>query len=226
MEPTFSNRNRQAAAPIAASAIDNESSRTGPAGSRGLQISTQTDEVPGVRLEASGPRATVQGESLLPRNERAGLRTTSSSLRKRRPPVEAVDASVQRHRVHIAYRHSDLEPVRSQEQDASGGIGGVSPSSSRGTEDRSLGGGGERALGGLFGEDVHERGGGNAGHRSLSLESGFRMPAAIENGMGAAWNDGPFGASSACPSSPRVFQIGMAMDTGYFKVLAPLVAPQ
>lgn len=224
MEPAFSSHNGHAAAPTTAS------------GSRGFHAPIPIDEDPKTQLESSGSEAGAQSQSLPSPYERAGLRSTSSSssLRRRhRPPVEAAaDASVQRRRVHVAYRHSDLEPVRSQQQqqDASSeGTGGASSSSSssspiaaRGVEDASL----EEGEGGrLSGEDVHQRGGGGGGrgtaarHRVLSLDStGFRMPAAIENGMGSGWNEGPPGAFPSCPSSPRVFQIGMAMDTGFFKV--------
>lgn len=44
------------------------------------------------------------------------------------------------------------------------------------------------------------------------------MSAAVGNGVGWGWDRGPFGAWPECPSSPRVLQIGIAMDTGYFKV--------
>lgn len=46
----------------------------------------------------------------------------------------------------------------------------------------------------------------------------FRMPGTVENGVGATWEEGPFGPLPECPSSARVFQLGIAMDTGYFKV--------
>lgn len=48
----------------------------------------------------------------------------------------------------------------------------------------------------------------------------FRMPATVENGIGGTWEGGPFGRLEECPSSERVFQMGIAMDTGYFKVRA------
>lgn len=216
MEPAFRSHNHQAADATTNLTIDNKISWTEPPGSRGLHTSTPTDEAPETRLKASGSESGIKGESLLQQYVRAGLGSTSSSHRWH--PDDAADASAQRRPVHVAYRHSDLEPVRSQQQDTSRGMRGDSASlsstiTSRGNKDTKLEKREEREGRRLSSEGNHRR-------RRLSLESkGFRMPAAIENGMGSAGNEGPFGAFSTCPSSPRVFQIGMAMDTGFFKVL-------
>lgn len=64
-----------------------------------------------------------------------------------------------------------------------------------------------------------DTGGGPDGRqRALLAPTAFRMSTAIGNGVGWGWDRGPFGAWPECPSSPRVLQIGIAMDTGYFKV--------
>lgn len=227
MEPAFSSQD-QAAAATTTSAIDNKPSWTRTSGSQGLHGSVSTDEAPERRLESSGLEAGVHGERFFPQPEQAGLGSPSSS--RRRHPGEAAEASAQRRPVHVAYRHSDLGPVRSQQQAASGGVRGISSSSSSsiaagGGDDRKLTkreqSEGERLPDG----DDHQRSVGTVERRRLSSESkGFRMPAAIENGMGSAWNREPFGPFTACPSSPRVFQIGVAMDTGFFKVLTRLIS--
>lgn len=54
--------------------------------------------------------------------------------------------------------------------------------------------------------------------RSLLASEAFRMPAVVGNGVGWGLDGGPFNVWPECPSSPRVLQIGIAMDTGYFKV--------
>lgn len=254
IEPAFNIHNHQAAAATATSDIDNEPPWPGPSGSRGLHASIPINIAPEARPEATGSAAGMH-------HQQPGLGSTSSA--PRRHPVEEADVSA-RHPVHVAYRHSDLEPVRSQEQAASGGgLRGVSSSSSSSSmaakevehrkienegepyedtrmllrsrtpeqkdkvvaEDGEEGEEEEREGGGLSSEDEQQSDGGTVGSRRLSLESkGFRMPAAVENGMGWAWDEGPFGTFPACPSSPRVFQIGIAMDTGFFKVPGSLFA--
>lgn len=82
------------------------------------------------------------------------------------------------------------------------------------------GAGEQKDEGGLAdGQRARATGGGPEGRqRSLLASEAFRMPSAIGNGVGWGWDRGPFGAWPECPSSPRVLQIGIAMDTGYFKV--------
>ncbi|CAM9671087.1 unnamed protein product, partial [Ectocarpus sp. 12 AP-2014] len=55
--------------------------------------------------------------------------------------------------------------------------------------------------------------------RSLSESKTSRLPFVVENGARGPenWDTDPLGQHPECPSSPRVFQVGIAMDTGYFK---------
>lgn len=46
----------------------------------------------------------------------------------------------------------------------------------------------------------------------------FEMPDTVSSGVGGTWDRGPFGPAPECPSSRKVFQIGVAVDTGFFKV--------
>lgn len=75
----------------------------------------------------------------------------------------------------------------------------------------------------------HEQRDGGRTRRSLENEEArgegesvglgpFRMPSAVASGVGGTWDRGPFGPAPECPSSRKVFQIGVAMDTGFFKV--------
>lgn len=92
----------------------------------------------------------------------------------------------------------------------------------RGSNEGDKGGADEEGLAG--GPRSRVADGGPPDGRQLSSQNvsqeAFRMPAAVGNGVGWGWDRGPFGASPECPSSPRVLQIGIAMDTGYFKVCA------
>lgn len=75
---------------------------------------------------------------------------------------------------------------------------------------------GRRLTSGQPGEDTLNSAG--------AVEEGFRMPETVESGIGGTWDDGPFGPIGMCPSSPKVFEIGIAVDTGFFKV-GPLSRP-
>lgn len=48
----------------------------------------------------------------------------------------------------------------------------------------------------------------------------FGMHDTVTQGVGWTWDGGPFGAWPESPSTPKVLQIGIAMDVGYFKVCA------
>ena len=62
-----------------------------------------------------------------------------------------------------------------------------------------------------------EESNGNMTDSSESYET-FRMPEAVESGVGGTWDGGPYGLIGICPSSPKVFEVGIAMDAGFFKV--------
>lgn len=185
--------------------------------------------------------------------------------RHHRRPSEG-SASYAREIIHVAYRHSDLDSGRSQQQAASGGgVGGGVPSPSaspsaaaRVAGPRATSEGAKRFTEstsslraqttvrhaaeqraddpGAEGQQQEEQvlaggqrdratgGGPESRQRSLLASESFRMPAAVGNGVGWGWDRGPFGAWPECPSSPRVLQIGIAMDTGYFKVCVPFEA--
>lgn len=143
---------------------------------------------------------------------------------------------------HVAYRRSELEPVDL------GGSSWAEPSKStpweEGAVDDGVGddtkeggnenpypswsggrqsGGGDRSR---QQQREHQRvrrlEGEEQGHDgNVEGKSDFRMPEIVEGGVGAVWDGGPFGPIPGCPSSPRVFQMGIAMDTGYFKVRVP-----
>lgn len=68
-------------------------------------------------------------------------------------------------------------------------------------------------------QESHHRDGADRPRRVLSESEGFRMASTVESGVADSWNKSdPLAPSLGCPSSPRVFQIGIAMDAGYFKV--------
>lgn len=132
--------------------------------------------------------------------------------------------------IHVAYRHSDLQSVRSRSPGIAGGVS----SSSTGTEEATLtrdvnaaGRGGPNASEERRGGEAHhQQQDGGSKRRSLENEVAkegesvgpFRMPAAVASGVGGTWDRGPFGPAPECPSSRKVFQIGVAVDTGFFKV--------
>lgn len=138
--------------------------------------------------------------------------------------------------IHVAYRHSDLQLVRFR---SSGVAGGVSSSSTGKEGATSIGdvssAGQSRGYGPNASRDGRGRGeahqhqqqvGGGTDRRSLEneevregeTEGPFQMPATVASGVGGTWDRGPFGPAPECPSSRKVFQIGVAMDTGFFKV--------
>lgn len=134
---------------------------------------------------------------------------------------------------HVAYRHSKLvDPIRSQ----ASGVAGVSSSWAVAAEAAVTEGmhlaAGDSSNGLPRPQQQQERQAHSQERRRgtdrrflKSSPSGkqegtgaFRMPKSVENGVGGTWEEGAFGPYPECPSSPRVFQLGFAMDTGYFKV--------
>lgn len=104
--------------------------------------------------------------------------------------------------IHVAYRHSDLD-VRKSNKETTTNNKEEEPEDARQSQNKHRG----------LAMEEDETGPGSKGDGSS-----FRMPSSVEKGVGGTWDEGPFGPIPECPSSARVFQIGVAMDTGYFKV--------
>lgn len=209
---------------------------TSPSNPGETYLSAQIDEAPGTSAEGKGS---------------TGLGTLVGAHRRLQPDESAGFGAQGIN--HVAYRNADrgsmstgrhqLKHQQQKHQPAAGEAGwGVLrsrlPVAVRNVNDRTS----RRVVGPrtnlreeehIFGEDedvegreeraeTHQEGQreGDLEQRSLLEAEGFR-----QSDVGWGGERDPFGAVPGCPSTPRVVQIGIAMDAGMFKV-RPLVVLQ
>lgn len=172
------------------------------------------------------------------------------SSHRRQRPAEA-DESTTNHLVHVAYRHSDLKSVHSRQQhqrQQQAPLGRFAGTDSLTAKVMNVGEGDSRYTDSdvSWSQKAEQQEDGDTKkkmepqlnskreqhhlaeteypRRSLSESKTSRLPFVVENGARGAenWDTDPLGQYPECPSSPRVFQVGIAMDTGYFKVSQPV----
>lgn len=155
---------------------------------------------------------------------------------------EDLDGTTVNHLVHVAYRHSDLKSAHSRQQHQhqhqapltakvmNVGEGDTLYKDSvvswpQRTEQQENGENIEKTEPQLNSKrEQYHLAGQEYPRRSLSESKTSHMPFVVEHGASGpkARDTDPLGQYQACPSSPRVLQVGIAMDTGYFKVSRPV----
>lgn len=195
--------------------------------SRRLHGSTETTEA-----SSAWAAATDKGDDITSQHDQTdrGKKSNQRHSRLHGVPPTSVNSLV-----HIAYRQSDLEAMRLHQQQqnriAAGGASSPLPTAEpgsrekeeemedEGTRNENEGSPGARNERAYTFENRQRRNGAETRRRLFSESSGFHMASTVESGVASARNESdPLASSLGCPSSPRVFQIGIAMDAGYFKV--------
>lgn len=248
MEPVFRRYPDVTAAstPTTPSAVENDPPRGNPSRSRRLHATLSSGGMPEAAAGVRDP-STEEGVVSPPQHGFADLDDGGSSHHYQRP-AEA-DGSSTNHLVHVAYRHSNLKSVHSrqqhkrQQQAPSGSFAGTDSimakvmnvgegdsrykdsdvSRSQKAEQQENGEKEKRESQVNSKREQHYLAGDEYPRRSLSESKTSPLPFVVENGArGPGPRDtDPLVQHPACPSSPRVFQVGIAMDTGYFKVSRP-----